>query len=359
MQLNSVTLGNHAATVPDQHEQTLPAIADPIVLVCSADENYAMPMAAMLCSLLANLKTSVQLIISILDGGIHSSTKRKIVQSLQHQTIEAQIDWLQPNHALLQDLPLHRHLTLAAYYRLLIPEAMSTSFDKAIYLDCDMIVQGDVAELWQLDVGENYVLAVQDDYQPFISSRGGCGLRNYQELGLNPNQKYFNSGLLIMNLKKWREDDIGRKVLEFSRQNWAYILNADQDGLNAIMQGCWGQLNDRWNQMPGIYTYTSWQESPYDAIAFQALRDTPYIIHYTNAPKPWRYGCQHPARDLFLMYLDRTAWNGWRDTRWRRLGRKAKGETRRFRRVLSTLRWLKLHTLTKYWRKNLPDACSS
>ena len=339
MQPYSFALGNHNATMPDQQEPLLPAIAidDPIVLVCSADENYAMPMVTMLCSVLANLKTNAQLRLSILDGGIHPATKQKIVQSLQHPTIAVHIDWIKPNHALLQDLPLNGRLTLAAYYRLLIPEALPASFAKAIYLDCDMIVQGNVAELWQLDVGENYVLAVQDDYQPLISSRGGCGLRNYQALGLNPDQKYFNSGLLVMNLKKWREDDIGRKVLEFSRQNWAYIANADQDGLNAIMQGRWGQLNDRWNQMPGIYTYPSWQESPYDAIAFQALRDTPYIIHYTNAPKPWRHGCQHPAKELFLTYLDRTAWSGWRDTLWRRLGRKAKNGLRKSKALLKPL----------------------
>ena len=318
-----------------QHQQTMakattvsirvddpPAIDEPMRIVCSADENYAMPMTVMLYSLIANLKTNAPLIISVLDGGIHPSTKQKLVQSLQHQTLQVHVDWIQPDHALLHNLPLHGRFTLAAYYRLLIPEVLPTHVHKVIYLDCDMVVQGNVAELWQLDVGDDYVLAVQDDYQPLVSSRGGCGLRNYRELGLNPDQKYFNSGLLVMNLKKWREEAIGSKVLTFSRQNGAYIANADQDGLNAVMQGQWGQLSDRWNQMPGVHSYASWQESPYDAIAFQALRDSPHIIHYTNAPKPWQHNCQHPAQALFLAYLDQTAWRGWRDTLWRRAGRK-------------------------------------
>ncbi|MBW4692134.1 MAG: glycosyltransferase family 8 protein [Lyngbya sp. HA4199-MV5] len=313
------------------------AIDEPIALVCSADENYAMPMAAMLCSVLANLKTNAPLMISVLDGNMRPTTRQKVLRSLQAQQVPFHLSWLQPDHTVLQGLPLSRHYTLAAYYRLLIPEALPANFNKAIYLDCDIIVQGNLAALWQLEVGDHYVLAVQDDYQPLVSSRGGCGLRNYQELGLDPEQPYFNSGLLVMNLKKWREDAIGRKVLEFSRQNWAYIQNADQDGLNAVFRGRWGKLSEQWNQMPGIYNYTSWQESPYDAIAFQSLRDNPYVIHFTNAVKPWHHHCQHPARALFFAYLDRTVWKGWRDTLWRRINRKVKKILHRFHKRLKPI----------------------
>ncbi|MBW4472279.1 MAG: glycosyltransferase family 8 protein [Stenomitos rutilans HA7619-LM2] len=295
---------------------------DSIALVCSADEPYAMPMTAMLCSVLANLKTNAPLLISVIDGGIRSATKQKVLRSLQAQKVPFRLNWLKPDLTLLQGLPLSYRYTLAAYYRLLIPEALPTHLNKVIYLDCDMIVQGNLAELWQLELDDYYALAVQDDYQPLVSSRGGCGLRNYQALGLNPEQPYFNSGLLIINLKKWREEAIGRQVLEFSRQNWMYIQNADQDGLNAVFRGNWGRLDERWNQMPQIYTYASWQESPYDAIAFQSLRETPHIVHYTNAPKPWQHQCDHPAKALFFAYLDQTAWKGWRDTLLRRVVRK-------------------------------------
>lgn len=319
----------------------LPTIEEPIVLVCSADENYAMPMTVMLCSVLANLKTAAPLLISVLDGGIQHATKQKVLRSLRSQPAPFHLEWLQPDHTLLQGLPLCHRYTLAAYYRLLIPEALPAHLNKVIYLDCDMVVQGNLADLWQLEVGDHYVLAVQDDYQPVVSSRGGCGLSNYRELGLHPEQPYFNSGLLVINLKKWREDAIGRQVLEFSRQNWASIQNADQDGLNAVFRGNWGHLSEQWNQMPGIYSYASWQESPYDAIAFQSLRETPYIVHYTNAPKPWQHRCQHPAKALFFAYLDRTAWKGWRDTLWRRIGRKARKSLLNFPRLKPTASLLK------------------
>ncbi|NEQ27853.1 MAG: glycosyltransferase family 8 protein, partial [Microcoleus sp. SIO2G3] len=286
---------------------------DSIALVCSADENYAMPLTVMVYSAIANLKNVQQKVdLFVLDGGITSATKAKVAKSLDPNRVT--IHWVKLDPDLFANLPVSRHLTIAAYYRLLIPEVVPPNFDKVIYLDCDMIVRGDLSELWQIDIGDRYVLAVQDDNQPYISM--AAGLQNYKELGLNPHDKFFNSGLLVINLAKWRDEAIGAKVLEFSNQNRDFIRDADQDGLNAVLAGKWGELDPRWNQMPRIYDYLSWQDSSYDAKTYQALRRDPLIIHYTNAPKPWRIGCVHPATDLFFYYHDKTAWLGWRSIRY-------------------------------------------
>jgi lipopolysaccharide biosynthesis glycosyltransferase len=196
-----------------------------------------------------------------------------------------------------------------------------------------MIVKGNIEELWQIDVGDNDVLAVQDDNQWFVST--AIGLPNYQTLGLDPDQKYFNAGLLVINLKKWREERLGRKVMVFCQENRDYIQDADQDGLNAMIKGRWGQLDPRWNQMPRIHTYTSWQDSPYDQASYIALRDDPYIVHYTNAPKPWQRGCQHPEKSLFFDYLDQTAWRGWREPIWQPAVRKAGRGVRKAKKLLA------------------------
>lgn len=154
------------------------------------------------------------------------------------------------------------------------------------------------------------------------------GLRNYRELGINPNYKYFNAGLLVINLDKWRRDNIGEKVVKFLQDNKDYVRDHDQDGLNGVLAGQWGELDPRWNQMPRIYTYSSWEDSPYDRESYNALLHDPYIIHYTTPPKPWQRGCPHPAIDLFFQYLDQTAWSGWRNTIWRRALRRVVKETK-------------------------------
>ncbi|XPM52360.2 MAG: glycosyltransferase family 8 protein (plasmid) [Leptolyngbya sp. IPPAS B-1204] len=323
------------ATFSPEDPTSISTQSQPIVLVCAADENYAMPMAVMVYSALSNLKNNQQkLLLYILDGGIWPATQQKVVNSLR-QFKQLEINWTQPEPALFQDLSVTRYLTRTAYYRLLMPQVLPSHLNKAIYLDCDMIVQGDLTELWQMDLGEHYVLAVLDDNQPLVSM--AVGLSNYRELGLNPNQKYFNSGLLVVNLKKWRVDNIGMKVIEYSKRNREYIRDADQDGLNAVFTGNWGELNPRWNQMPRIYTYESWQDSPYDQTQYELLKNNPLIIHYTNAPKPWRSGCQHPATSLFYAYLDQTAWSGWRDTWWRRVARKAQKGVGKVKRGLHRL----------------------
>lgn len=290
-----------------------------IVLVCAADNNYAMPLAVTVRSALANLHSDRQIALFILDGGISKINKHKITRSIDSTQVD--ISWIRLDNAIFQNLPLYNHLTISSYYRVLIPEVLPKHFQKAIYLDSDMVVTGDLAELWNIDIGDNYVLAVQDDHQLYMSIADSW--KTYQALGISPDSKYFNSGLLVMNLEKWRTDNIGRKVIEYIKKE---NLTNDQDGLNVVLAGKWGELHPQWNQMPKIYNYSSWKESPFTEDVYNKLLHQPYIVHYTTTPKPWcaglRHGCKHPKKDLFFHYLDMTDWSGWRDTLPRRMGRK-------------------------------------
>jgi lipopolysaccharide biosynthesis glycosyltransferase len=293
----------------------------PVVLVCAADNNYAMPLAVTVRSALANFQSDRQLALFILDGGISKTNKRKITQSLDSKQID--ISWIRLDDALFENLALTRHVTLPTYYRLLLPQVLPPEFTKAIYLDSDMVVTGNLAELWNIDIGDNYILAVQDDVLLNISM---CqSLQNSQELGISPNSKYFNAGLLVINVAKWRTENIGNKTLDYIRNNQKYQPN-DQDGLNAILSDKWGELHPKWNQMPRIYDDSFRKNNLYPENVYQELLNHPCIIHFTNTPKPWYAGlkaeCQHPKKDLFFKYLDMTAWAGWRDTIWRRLSRK-------------------------------------
>ncbi|OUL24519.1 glycosyl transferase [Nostoc sp. RF31YmG] len=293
----------------------------PIAVVCAADNNYAMPLAVTVRSALANLNSNCKMFLFILDGGITKTNKHKIIKSLDSEQIE--ISWVQLNNALFENLALNRHVTIPTYYRLLLPQVLPKHFDKAIYLDSDMVVTGDLADLWNIDIGDNYVLAVQDDVQLYVSM---CeALQNYQELDISPDAKYFNAGLLVINIHKWRTENIGSRIIEYLQQNQKYLPN-DQDGLNAILAGKWGELHPKWNQMPRIYDDSFGKNSPFPEDIYQDVLHHPCIIHFTNTPKPWYAGlrveCEHPKKDLFFHYLDMTDWSGWRDTLWRRLGRK-------------------------------------
>ena len=113
-----------------------------IVLVCAADENYAMPLAVTVYSASLNLKFQQRIELFIIDGGIKKSTKSRIKKSLASKSLN--ISWVQPTEKLLDKLPLTDILTTATYYRLLIAQLIPTHFHKAIYLDTDVVVKGDL-----------------------------------------------------------------------------------------------------------------------------------------------------------------------------------------------------------------------
>ncbi len=279
----------------------------PIVLVCAADDRFALPLAVTVLSAVLNLKQPRAIALYILDGGIKPANRRRVERTLQDRNVT--IHWCSVDSSLVSQFYISGHINAVAYYRLLIPEVLPQHLTKAIYLDSDLIVQGDISELWNLEIGDRYCLAVQDLGVPYVSSPNG--LLNYRELGFAPEQKYFNSGVMCLNLTRWRSEQLAQVAMDYLQSHREFIRWHDQDALNAVCAGQWGELDPRWNRSITLYRYTSWQDSPYDEQTFNRLLQHPYIIHFTESGKPWTPGFQHPEKHLFFHYLDQSAWSGW------------------------------------------------
>lgn len=294
-------------------------MSEPIVVVCAADDNYAMPVAVMLRSVLANLNRDRSLITYIIDGDITPSNKRRVERSLRSDRCE--VRWLAKpealiNSSLVKDANVSggaAHLSIASWYRLVIPELLPTQFQKAIYLDCDVVVSADLSKLWDIDPGENYLLAVPrlERLGSYVSSSGA--LMNWQELGFAPDAKYFNAGVLVFNLEKWRSGQMCDQALNYLAHNRQYTRWADQCVLNGVIAGQWGELDRRWNSME-VRELT------------KAEVDDAFILHYTSSSKPWFSPDDYPAKTVFFQYLDMTAWAGYRHTLFQRLWRRFKKE---------------------------------
>lgn len=279
-----------------------------IAVVCGADDNYAMPLAVMARSILAELDRSQTLLLFIIDGGIKKHNKQKILKSLD--LTRCSVEWLEPPSDLLKNLKLTKYFSVAMYYRLLIPELLP-QLDRAIYLDCDLLVTVDLKKLWDTDLEDNYLLAAADTGFHYAAS----GLLDCRKFSIPPDWKYFNSGVLVLNLKKWRADEIGPKIIQFIDQHPEDMRLPDQDGLNIVLAGQWGELNPRWNQTPCIYKYPSWSDSPFDQETYNNVISDPWIVHFASGFKPWNaYNLKKEQKELFYYYLDMTAWKGWRFT---------------------------------------------
>jgi lipopolysaccharide biosynthesis glycosyltransferase len=298
-----------------------------ISVICGIDNAYSMPLATMMHSIFEHLSDGCEIQLFVIDGGIQPKNREKIIASLGQAPCK--LIWVTPPESVveqLKDVWVARHITPAAYYRLLMAEWLPVELDKVIYLDCDLLVMTDLKTLWDNDVQPYHLLAVQD--MGIVEVSAQYGLRNYKALGIPPGTKYFNSGVMVVNLKKWREDNIGRKLIHYIENNSEFLALHDQDALNAVLFDKWGELNPAWNQMYHLYRFHSWRKepllgkargwkpSPLSQEVYESTLQRPHIVHFTYYFKPWStYLNQH--RRSFYRYVDRTAWKGWRFPWWK------------------------------------------
>lgn len=186
------------------------------------------------------------------------------------------------------------HFSHANYYRLLAAELVPE--DKILYLDSDIIVHGSILGLLETDL-QNYPLAAVADPQ----------ILDFDRLELKSDQGYFNSGVMLINLKVWRQMNLGNTVLEYSINNPKRIQYADQCGLNAILKGNWLRLNPIWNVMTAFFI-PNHRESAinYFGLELDLAVQNPIIIHYSSSPKPWELRNRHPLKRLYWNYLNQT-----------------------------------------------------
>ncbi len=277
-------------------------------VAAACDQNYAMPLAVTLASLSANLRRSHTVCAHVLYRELPLDTRRKIEQSVPQDTVE--IDWIEigPSHldSLRATLRSFDTVSLESYYRLLLPDVLPRDLCKVIYLDSDLVVVGDLASLWDLDVTATSLLAVPELASASSLVSSPAGIRLYRELGLSPDLKFFNSGVMLINLHKWRQDQVAPRAFVYLEAAIHYLRWHDQEALNAVLAGDWRELDPRWNVTMHLFRD--------DATAARnpGLLREPYIVHFNSAIKPWQPDFSMGFRDLFFQYLDKTAWSGWR-----------------------------------------------
>ncbi len=304
------------------------AIGDRISVICAADDAFAMPLAVALRSALETLSEPNVIDAYILDGGIGTTNRERLERSLASPRLE--LRFVTPDPKTLARIPHRGRVSRTTYFRILAPDLLPASISRAIYLDADVLVSADLARLWAEPQRGLPVLAVREAGAPTVSAPRG--LLNHRELGLAPDLAYFNAGVMALDLAGWREEELASHLLRYLESHAHAIRWWDQDALNAVLAGRWGELDPRWNQTPHFWDPCESDDDPLTpALRALVVRD-PWIVHYSTFSKPWHWSCTHPARERFFEVLDRTAWAGWRPRRsfrdtlvwrkWRGLGRR-------------------------------------
>lgn len=269
-----------------------------IVLACAADDRYVQPLAVMLQSVVANLAPRRPLDVYVVDGGIGAAHRHMLATFWDPGRVA--MHFLAPPPDALPGVPLWGRMPVATYYKLLVPALLPAAVPKAIWLDCDLVVTTDLSRLWDADLAGRHALAVQDQSVPMVSSPDGVAV--HRELGLAPDAKYFNAGVMVVNLELWRRDDVAARALEYLRRHRDTVVFLDQEALNAVLSGRWGELDPRWNRIA----------NPRGA---PTRAPEPWIYHFTGSLKPWVYPGPLRSHSLYFHYLDQTVWTGWRPSR--------------------------------------------
>lgn len=275
----------------------------PVIVVSAADERYAMPLAAMLGSAAAALRPGATLSAYVIDGGVRARTRARVARSLD--PARATVEWIRPDPARLTGMPVFGHVSLSTYYRILIPELLPAGVPRAIYVDADCIVLADLAELGDRGFEGRPLMAVPEG-EMRVSSPDG--LPAWRELGLPPDARCLNGGVLVLDLPAWHREGISARILGYLRAHRDRVRFWDQDGLNAVLATRWLELERRWNYR--VDCSVPCADAPDRALA--AIRRDAAIVHFASATKPWHYYADHPARALFFDALERTDWADWR-----------------------------------------------
>lgn len=276
-----------------------------IHIVLASDENYLQHAAVTVTSILVNKTSPNKIVVHFIDGGIspqNLALLEKCVTDYGGEFVPHRVD-----DGVFDDFYVSGHLSQAAYYRLAISTYLDSTVQKVIYFDTDMIIRHDIGELWETDIHDYYVGAVVDKLivdKPDLVSH----------LGIPANEQYFNSGLLLINVLKWKEDQIGEKVINFIHSHEVLPFH-DQDALNAVLYGKWLALHPKWNVTTTMFhQYCKFNRKKLlSPEILQAIRD-PYIVHFTGPVKPWHFACAIPYTQDYYQYLQLTPWKNYRPT---------------------------------------------
>lgn len=261
----------------------------PIYMCC--DDNYAAQLSVVMASICCNTKANLHFII--LSAALSDSSKKNIADSAK----TANVDFvsIKPYADAVKDVSVKsKHISIATCYRYFIPQ-LDYDYEKGIYLDCDIVVLGDIEELFDIDLKDAPLAAVEDT----ISER------YYKKWGL---KNYFNAGVLLLNIKKLREETSALKLVQKTLELSGSIKYLDQDVLNILYANTALFLPPKFGAISPLFRKKVLLKSASSKDINEAVYN-PVVVHFTGPDKPWKilYGLTaHPWACTYFYYLGKT-----------------------------------------------------
>lgn len=274
-----------------------------INIVCATDDKYVPYCGVMITSLFENNREREINVYVLIDKELLKKEVAKFDRLAKRYN--QNIYFCKVDKSFFENFPIKGNgegqLSIVAYYRIYAADLLPKTVDKVLYLDCDIIVNGSVGELFDMDWTDVAIGGVADmciEWQEF-----------YDRLHYDRSLGYFNSGVVLMNLDYWRKHNISQQCLDYLANNYAIIENNDQDVLNYVMR-----FNKR--MLPITYNYQTLFLTPYiyESLSYQMQTNildekSPKIIHYASRMKPWMaYYYSYPFYSVWKKYKNLSPW---------------------------------------------------
>ena len=245
-----------------------------IPIFFTIDDGYAPYLHVALISLIENASEDRKYKIIVVYQELNEENRNNLAALVNnHQNFEIEFKYMKQSLDMITDRIENRlrsdYFTMTIYFRIFIPD-MYPEYDKAIYIDSDIVVPGDISELYDTDMHNNLIGVVKDG-----SVNDVAELQRYmtESLGLKLGD-YFNSGMLLMNMKELRNVKLAEHFLYLLNKYHFDCVAPDQDYLNSMCYGKIEYLDSCWDAMPN-------RNKP-------EIKN-PKIIHYNLFDKPWCY----------------------------------------------------------------------
>lgn len=262
-------------------------------ILVTLDRNYILPLRVLLLSLFENNIGSRFSIYMIYSGVPDSDLKELRTLTRQYGS---ELNPIEMNDTLFKDAPVVSHYTQAMYYRLLAHEVLPKRLDKILYLDPDILVINPIGGLYATDITDYLYAAASHTFLTSVT-------KTINKLRLSGSEAdgYFNSGVLLMNLKRQRERIHREEIFQYIEENRSKLILPDQDVLNALYGEEICPLDD------SLYNFDTRKSKTY-FVASSGIKDSNWVmqntvlLHFCGKQKPWKKGYQNRFGILYKHY---------------------------------------------------------
>jgi lipopolysaccharide biosynthesis glycosyltransferase len=266
-------------------------------VACAADATYAPHCATMIASLLDHCDPSALCVQYLHPEDLPAAT----LADLRQMTTIRGAGFR--SHAFadgeIAGLPSWPGVRPVMWYRVLLPERLA-ELDKVLYIDADAIVLDDLRPLWDTDLAGAPLAAVTNVLAAAFAGHA-------ERLGLPDAAAYFNSGVMLLNLARLRDENSCARLIEYGRSHRLRFW--DQDALNVFFHRERRALHPRWNCLNGMFLFPAARKH-FGSAELEAAKARPAIVHFEGPGpgKPWHYLSKHPYQRDYLRYRAQTPW---------------------------------------------------